>query len=108
MMHGWKKYLRAIRKKSVFATLAGKYGKSNVQVILCWYIQSGNGVIPGPKNPNHIRDNFDLLNFELTEQEMAKIAAVNQNKRYYTSTPEVLEKYAKTVPRQRSRIRRRI
>lgn len=88
----------ALLKEPVFTTLAGKYGKSNAQVILRWHIQSGNVVIPGSKNPDHIRDNFDLFDFELTEQEMAEIAAVNQDKRYYTSTPELLERYAKTVP----------
>ena len=34
----------------------------------------------------------------LTEEEMAKIAALDKNTRYYTSTPEMLEMYAKTVP----------
>ena len=55
-------------------------------------------MIPGSKNPHHIRANFDLFDFELTEDEMAKIGALNQNKRYYTSTPELLKKYAEMVP----------
>lgn len=88
----------ALLNEPVFTTLAEKYGKSNAQVILRWHIQSGNVVIPGSKNPDHIRDNFDLFDFELTEEEMEEIAAVNQNKRYYTSTPELLERYAQTVP----------
>lgn len=50
------------------------------------------------KNPAHIKDNFDLFDFSLTEEEMAKIAALDKNTRYYTSTPEMLEMYAKTVP----------
>lgn len=88
----------ALLKEPVFTTLAGKYGKSNAQIILRWHIQSGNVVIPGSKNPDHIRDNFDLFDFELTEEEMEEIAAVNQDKRYYTSTPELLERYAQMVP----------
>lgn len=55
-------------------------------------------VIPGSKNPNHIRANFDLFDFELTEAEMDEIAALNKNKRYYTSTPEMLKGYAAFVP----------
>ena len=68
------------------------------QIILRWHIQDGNIVIPGSKNPAHIKDNFDLFDFSLTEEEMEKIAALDKNTRYYTSTPEMLEMYAKTVP----------
>ena len=52
---------------------------------------------PGSKNPTHIRDNLNLFDFSLTEDEMAQIAALNRNVRYYTSTPELLEKYAQMV-----------
>lgn len=89
---------KALIEEKVFTELAGKYGKSNVQIILRWHIQSGNVVIPGSKNPDHIRDNFDLFDFELTEEEMQKIAALNKGKRYYTSTPEMLKGYAAFVP----------
>ena len=80
------------------AKLAKKYGKSNAQIILRWHIQAGNVVIPGSKNPAHIRDNFDLFDFSLSEEEMADIEALNQDKRYYTSTPELLKKYVEMVP----------
>lgn len=89
---------KALIEEKVFTELAGKYGKSNAQIILRWHIQSGNVVIPGSKNPDHIRDNFDLFDFELTEEEMQKIAALNKGKRYYTSTPEMLKGYAAFVP----------
>lgn len=61
-------------------------------------VQDGNIVIPGSKNPDHIKANFDLFDFALTSDEMARIAALNQDKRYYTSTPELLAKYAQMVP----------
>ena len=60
-------------------------------------MQAGNVVIPGSKNPEHIKANFELFDFELTADEMAQIAAMNQNKRYYTSTPELLKKYVEMV-----------
>lgn len=78
----------------VFTELAAKYGKSNAQAILRWHIQSGNVVIPGSKNPAHIRDNFDIFDFTLTDEDMAKIAAVDKNTRYYQATPEMLAAYA--------------
>lgn len=88
----------ALIKEPVFTALAEKYGKTNAQIILRWHVQAGNVVIPGSKNPDHIKANLDLFDFALTEEEMAQIAALNQDKRYYTSTPELLKKYAETVP----------
>ena len=55
-------------------------------------------MIPGSKNPAHIKDNFNLFDFSLTEEEMAKIATLNKNTRYYTSTPEMLRRYVEMVP----------
>ena len=88
----------ALLQEPVFAKLGEKYKKSPAQIILRWHIQSGNIVIPGSKNPAHIRDNFDLFDFALTEDEMTEIAALDQNKRYYTSTPELLASYVSMVP----------
>lgn len=89
---------KALMEEPVFSGMAEKYGKSNVQVILRWHIQAGNVVIPGSKNPEHIRANFDLFDFSLSDAEMAEIAALNKNKRYYTSTPQLLESYVAMVP----------
>ena len=55
-------------------------------------------VIPGSKDPAHIRDNLDLFDFCLTEEEMEQIGAMDRQKRYYTSTPDLLEKNASMVP----------
>ncbi len=89
---------QTLREEPLFAELGKKYGKTSTQIILRWHMQAGNVVIPGSRNPEHIRSNFDLYDFELTAEEMARIAAMNQNKRYYTSTPELLKKYAEMVP----------
>lgn len=89
---------KALIQEPLFTELGKKYGKSNAQMILRWHIQDGNIVIPGSKNPGHIKDNFDLFDFSLTEEEMAKISAMDQQKRYYTSTPEMLKRYAEMVP----------
>ena len=88
----------ALLNEPIFAELGKKYGKSAAQIILRWHIQDGNIVIPGSKNPDHIKANFDLFDFALTSDEMARIAALNQDRRYYTSTPELLKKYAQMVP----------
>ena len=88
----------ALIGEPLFTRLAEKYGKSNAQIILRWHVQAGNVVIPGSKNPAHIKANFELFDFALTDEEMAEITDMDQNKRYYTSTPEMLQQYAKIVP----------
>lgn len=88
---------KALLEEPLLTALGQKYGKSAAQIILRWHMQVGNIVIPGSKNPAHIKANFDLFDFVLTDEEMAQIAALNQDKRYYTSTPELLKKYAKMV-----------
>ena len=89
---------QALLDEPVFAKLAKKYGKSSAQIILRWHLQSKTIVIPGSKNPSHIRDNFALFDFFLTPEEMAEIAALDKGVRYYTSTPEMLKRYAELVP----------
>lgn len=88
----------ALLQEPVFTRLAKKYGKSNAQIILRWHVQTGNIVIPGSKNPAHIQDNFDLFGFALTAEEMTELAAMDKKKRYYISTPEMLQKYVDMVP----------
>ena len=78
----------------VFTRLAKKYNKSNAQIILRWHIQSGHIIIPGSRNPEHIKDNANIFDFELTNDEMNEINALDKNKRYYEPKPELLKMYA--------------
>ncbi len=84
--------------EQVFVDLASKYGKSNAQIILKWHTQAGNIVIPGSKNPAHIKDNIDIFDFTLTRDEMERIAKLDKNIRYYTATKEMLEGYLAFAP----------
>lgn len=85
---------KALINEPVFTALAQKYGKSNAQIILRWHVQKGNQVIPGSTNPDHIKDNIEIFDFELTDAEMEDIAGLNKNVRYYNSTSEMEEGYA--------------
>ena len=85
-------------EEPVFRKLGEKYRKSSAQIILRWHTQMGFVVIPGSKNVDHIRDNLDILDFTLTEEEMAEIAKLNKGKRYYTRTDEALASYAAWQP----------
>jgi diketogulonate reductase-like aldo/keto reductase len=89
---------KALVNEPVFTALAGKYGKSNAQIILRWHTQMGFVVIPGSKNVAHIKDNADIFDFTLTDDEMAQIATLNKGVRYYNGTEEQLSAYAAWQP----------
>ena len=81
-------------KEPVFAALADKYGKTTAQIILRWHVQNGTSVIPGSTNPDHIRENADIFDFCLTDEEMASIKALNKDERFYNPPADMEEKYA--------------
>ncbi len=89
---------KALLEEPVFTSLAEKYKKTNAQIILRWHVQAGNIIIPGSRNPDHIKANLDLFDFALTREEMAEIEGLDQEKHYYTSTPEKLKQYETMVP----------
>ena len=89
---------KSLIEEPIFTELAKKYGKTNPQIILKWHIQMGFVVIPGSKNVAHIRDNFDLFDFKLTDEEINKISSLNKNKRYFYPSIEQLKEFAKTKP----------
>ncbi len=89
---------KSLINEPVFAELGKKYGKSSVQIILRWHIQKGFVVIPGSKNVDHIKDNLDILDFKLTDEEMAEIAKLDKNERYYHRTDEQLIQFAGWKP----------
>ena len=92
--HGDKKLI----EENIFKELGEKYNKTPVQIILRWHIQMGFIVIPGSKNVEHIKDNLDILDFELTKDEMNEISKINKNVRYYNRTDEQLEHFANWKP----------
>ena len=89
---------RSLIEEPVFRKLGEKYGKSSAQVILRWHTQLGFVVIPGSRNVDHIRDNLDIMDFTLTDDEMAEIAKLNKGVRYYTRTDEALVGFAAWQP----------
>lgn len=89
---------KSLVNEPVFTKLAEKYGKSPQQIILRWHTQMQFAVIPGSKNVNHIRDNLNIFDFTLTEDEMAEIAALDQGKRYYYRSDDQLAHFASYQP----------
>ena len=89
---------KSLMEQPIFTKLANKYGKSPAQIILKWHTQFGNIVIPGARKEEHIKQNIDLFDFELTEEEMQEIAKLDKNTRYYNGTEENLKQYAMWQP----------
>lgn len=65
----------------LFVSLGNKYGKSPAQIILRWHHQNGVLAIPKSVTPSRIKENIDIFDFELTEEDMKKIDAHNENRR---------------------------
>ena len=89
---------KSLIQEAVFAELGKKYGKTPAQVILRWHTQMGFVVIPGSKNVEHIKDNLNIMDFELTADEMAEIAKLDKGERYYHRTDEQLVQFAAWKP----------
>lgn len=60
----------------VIVNLAAAKNKSAAQVVLRWHIQLGNVVLPKTVNPDRLRENIDIFDFELTADEMAQMATL--------------------------------
>ena len=74
-------------------SLAEKYRKTPAQVLLRFLTQKDIIVIPRSTNPEHIRENFDLFDFELTADEMAQLSALDKKEPLIgrPETPELVE-----------------
>ena len=62
--------------------IAAAHGKSVAQVVLRWHLQLGTIPIPKAADPDHVRANIDILDFELTDADMDAIAALDRGSRY--------------------------
>lgn len=79
---GGRGYTEAMLNDPVLREIAAAHRKSVAQVILRWNLQKGVAVIPGSSNPDHIRANISIFDFELTDKDMERIAALNKNEKH--------------------------
>ena len=89
---------KALLAEPAVADIARRLGRTPAQVILRWHVQTGFAVIPGSRNVDHIRDNLAILDFALTDADMASIAALDKGVRYYNRTDEQLVQFAAWHP----------
>jgi diketogulonate reductase-like aldo/keto reductase len=78
---GWGEERRSVMDDPTLRELAAAHGKSPAQVMLRWHLQQGRSAIPKSVNPARIAENFDVLGFELTADELDAIDALDTGTR---------------------------
>lgn len=77
----WSPLAKGALDHPVIAELAERHARTPAQVVLRWHIQLGNVVIPKSVTPSRIRENIDIFDFSLSEQEMARFAPLDEGRR---------------------------
>lgn len=85
----------ALLKDPTIMKIAEAHGKSAAQVILRWHIQEGFSVIQGATNPNYIKENIQIFDFELTDEEMQTMRSLNKEQRFFNATLEQAEQFGR-------------
>ena len=62
--------------------IAAAHGVSSAQVIIRWHLQAGNICIPGSSNEQHIIEDYDVWDFELSDDDMAQMTALEKDARF--------------------------
>lgn len=82
----------ALLKDPIIIAIAEAHGKTPAQVILRWHMQEGFSAIPGASNPNYIKENIEIFDFELTDKEMAQMRGLNKEQRFFNMSLEEKER----------------
>ena len=79
---GGRGHTAELFEDEVIASIAKAHDVTSAQVILRWNLQRGVVVNPGSSDPEHIRENLDIFDFELTEDEMEKISTLDRGEKH--------------------------
>jgi 2,5-diketo-D-gluconate reductase A len=71
----------AVLDNPVIVDLAGGHGKTPAQIVLRWHVQLGNVIFPKSVTPGRIAENFAIFDFALSDNDMARISALNKDER---------------------------
>lgn len=78
---GGRGHTQEMFNDEVIKGLAEKYNKSSAQILIRWHLQMGYIAIPGSSNEEHIKENYDVFDFELSLEDMKQIEALDKNER---------------------------
>lgn len=89
----------------VLAAIAKQYGKTPAQVILRWHLQRGVVIIPKSTHIERMRQNLDVFDFTLSEEDMAAIAALDKKQSAFFShqDPNMVEWFVKMVDERKAK-----
>ena len=74
--------MQTLFNDETISSIAEAHGKTSAQVILRWHLQAGNIAIPGSSNEAHIQENFEIFDFELSEEEMQRMTDIDKDQRF--------------------------
>lgn len=83
---------RDVLNDTVLTDIAAHHHKTVAQVVLRWHLQSDSIVIPKSVTPSRIEENFDVFDFELSQADMEKIAALDKGERINHDPAEMNER----------------
>ena len=90
---GGRESNNAVLGDSTLKAIAKVHGKTVAQIILRWHVQEGHSVVPGSHNPIHIKENLDIFDFELSDEEMNRIRSIDKEQRVFTETLPTIQKW---------------
>ncbi|MBO4311631.1 MAG: aldo/keto reductase [Desulfovibrionaceae bacterium] len=79
---GGRGYTKDMLGNGTLEAIAAAHGVTAAQVILRWNLQRGVTVIPGSGNPDHIKENLDIFDFKLSDEEMKAISRLDRNEKH--------------------------
>ena len=86
-------------KDPTIGEIAKAHGKSPAQVMLRWHMQQGRSAIPKSTNPKRIAENFDVFDFELSDEQLTAIDGLDTGKRGGPEPADVtLESFGRPIP----------
>jgi 2,5-diketo-D-gluconate reductase A len=96
---GWGEERRSVMDDPALRSLADEHGRTPAQVMLRWHLQRGRSAIPKSTNPDRIAENLDVLDFELSADELDRIDALDTGVRNGPDPDEPrLERFAIAIP----------
>ncbi len=96
---GWGEERKNVMQDATIAGIAGAHGKTPAQVMLRWHLQEGRSAIPKSVNPKRIAENFDVFDFELTADDLARIDDLDTGVRNGPDPDQMrTERFAMVIP----------
>lgn len=78
---------KSVLENSVIQELSKKYNKTPAQIVLNWHIRRDSIIFPRSTNSQHMKENMEIFNFELSESDCNRISDLNKNARFYSNVP---------------------